>query len=351
MQFGAGKMNKTDVVLQCIQGYSGERKVLLGCAPANTLHAISFADVLDEDRGRGYQRRFNPQHSQDFRRYIQKPLSSTIPLTFNLRPPAGGKWQIIESSDGLSRLIVPGGRERVLAQVDCQHRLGHLADLQVELPFMCFVGLTEREEMEVFNVINSKAKGLNSSLLDFHDSQLSNDLGGDRPELYVGIYLRNEPDSPWFQQLDLGGHSTSGMSRRASLRTIQKATKRFLARTKAHDQYPADEIARVILSFWLAVSTVWSEEWRNPRKNLISKGIGVYSLMELAADIYLETKDVKRCTAAYFSSVLADFADRFSWQSDGPLNGLGGEGGVKTALSIIRDARKKARLKVVARGQ
>jgi hypothetical protein len=31
---------------------------------------------------------------------------------------------------------------------------------------MCFLGLTEREEMEVFNVINSKAKGLSTSLLD-----------------------------------------------------------------------------------------------------------------------------------------------------------------------------------------
>src|SRR5262249_38705717 len=150
--------------------------------------------------------------SQDFRRYIQKPYSSTIPLTFNLRPPAEGRWRIVEKSN-LSQLIIFGATEKVLAQVDCQHRLGHLADLNIELPFMCFIGLTEREEMEVFNVINSKAKGLNSSLLDFHDSQLSSDLSGDRPELYIGLYLRNEPDSPWFQQLDLGGHSSSGMSR------------------------------------------------------------------------------------------------------------------------------------------
>ena len=51
-----------------------------------------------------------------------------------------------------------------MAQVDCQHRLGHLSDLPIMLPFMCFIGLTEREEMEVFNVINSKAKGLSTSL-------------------------------------------------------------------------------------------------------------------------------------------------------------------------------------------
>jgi hypothetical protein len=32
------------------------REVFLGFAPANILHSLSFADVLDEDTGRGYQR-------------------------------------------------------------------------------------------------------------------------------------------------------------------------------------------------------------------------------------------------------------------------------------------------------
>ena len=93
----------------------------------------------------------------------------------------------------------------MLAQVDCQHRLGHLSDLDVELPFMCFIGLTEREEMEVFNVINSKAKGLSTSLLDFHDAQLATRPCADRPELFIALHLKNEPSSPWYRQLDLGG--------------------------------------------------------------------------------------------------------------------------------------------------
>jgi len=51
---------------------------MLGFAPASLLHGLSFADVLDERTGRGYQRRFNAQHSLDFRRYIQRPGSATI---------------------------------------------------------------------------------------------------------------------------------------------------------------------------------------------------------------------------------------------------------------------------------
>ena len=57
--------------LRCIRGQSLERPVLLGFASARVLHAASFADVLDEASGRGYQRRLNSRHSLDFRRYVQ----------------------------------------------------------------------------------------------------------------------------------------------------------------------------------------------------------------------------------------------------------------------------------------
>jgi len=104
-------------------------EVLLGFAPASLLHHLSFADVLNEDSGRGYQRRINPQHSVDFRRYIQQSGSSTIPLTFNLRPAPSGAWHIRKESghDYVATLEISSD-QKVLAQVDCQHRLGHMAD-------------------------------------------------------------------------------------------------------------------------------------------------------------------------------------------------------------------------------
>jgi DNA sulfur modification protein DndB len=323
--------------------------VLLGFASAADLHALSFADILDEDRGKGYQRRFNSQHSQDFRRYIQRPDSTTIPLTFNLRPGADGAWTVVESGQSVI-LTVDRRFGRVLAQVDCQHRLGHLAELEIELPFMCFIGLSEREEMEIFNVINAKAKGLNSSLLDFHDSQLASDLGRDRPELYVSLYLKNEESSPWYQQLDLGGQSTSGIARRASLRTFQKAIKRFLARTKVLKDTPIEAVAREVRDFWSAVALVWNDAWRNPRKNLICKGVGVYALMELASDLHVESGPLATRDAAHFRAVLSDLAHLVDWSSTGRLRGLGGQSGVKAAIEMIRDAQRRARLKVVRSG-
>jgi DGQHR domain-containing protein len=336
--------------IECMRGRSANRDVVLGFAPANLLYSFSFSDVLDEDSGRGYQRRFNAQHSLDFRRYIQLDGSTTIPLTFNLRPRTDEAWRVTSLSARQARLDLVEGAGKLMAQVDCQHRLGHLADAGVELPFMCFLGLSDREEMEIFNVINSKAKGLSASLLDFHDAHLCADLAGDRPELYIALFLKSEPASPWFRQLDLGGAGTSGLTRRASLRTLQKAIKRFLTRTKIMKALTIEQAAQVVLDFWSAVALAMAEQWTKPRKHLLTKGIGVYALMDIAADLFAEAPKTVPPDRAYFAASLIDLARDFDWSTDGPLQGLGGEGGVKTAVDIIRNARKQARFRIVANG-
>lgn len=315
--------------------------MLLGFASARVLHSASFADVLDEASGRGYQRRLSPRHSLDFRRYVQQPGSATIPLTFNLRGDGGGGWSVEDGDGGVTLRLAPGARP--LAQVDCQHRLGHLSDLDVELPFMTFVGLTEREEMEIFGVINGKAKGLSNSLLDFHDAQLCADLASERPELLVALHLKNEPTSPWYNRLDLGGSQVSGLDRRASLRTMQKACRILTRRLKPRS---AEDVARIAHDFWCAVATVMPDAFARPRRSLVTKGIGVYALSELAADFVLEAPAGTRCDAGYFAVLVGDLAPRLAWGSDGPLAGLGGEGGARRAAEILREIRRRPRLAV-----
>lgn len=328
-------------------GRSAKRKVLLGFESASLLNTISYADVLNEDTGRGYQRRFNSQHSLDFRKYIQLERSATIPLTFNVRPRKDKTWRLIESTGGAAVLEIAEDAGKVLSQVDCQHRLGFLNDIDIELPFMCFIGLTEREEMEVFNIINSKAKGLSTSLLDFHDATLASDLAGERPELFIALHLNNDPESPWCRQLDLGGSITSGLMRRASLRTMQKAIKRFLTQTKVLKQHSPEVAAQIVLDYWAGVSVVLRDSWDNPRHSLINKGVGVYALMTVAGDLYLEAMG-QNCDKRYFTTNLAEFVSDIDWSSQGPLKGLGGEGGVASVVALVREVRKKRQLHVVS---
>ena len=336
--------------LSCFIGKSAGRQVALGFAPAHVLYAVSFADVLVEETGRGYQRRFNARHSLDFRKYIQTERSSTIPLTFNLRANGDEAWSL--RSDDVSGPAVLTLREvarKAIVQVDCQHRLGHLNDVDVELPFMMFIGLDEREEMEIFNVINSKARGLSTSLLDYHEASLANNLGKEKAELYIALQLNADQDSPWHRQLDLGGSSTSGLKRRASLRTMQKATKKFLAQTQFLRTRSAEEAKTVVMAFWKAVSVVLSDAWNSPRAHVLNKGVGVYALMEVAGDLYSEANG-QSCDRRYFENKLCEFIDDIDWTQKGTFDGLGGQTGVAKMVATIRKVRGSSRLRLVKHG-
>ena len=235
-----------------------------------------------------------------------------------------------------------------MAQVDCQHRLGHLGDLPVQLPFMCFIGLSDREEMEVFSVINSKAKGLSTSLLDYHEAQLAESLAQDRPELFIALQLNSIEGSPWFRRLNLGGKTTSGLKRVASLRMMQQAVSNFVKATEILATNSVDDAVRVVLDFWRAVVAVLPEEWAEPRRYMLTKGIGLYALMRIAADIFIECRDAGRpCDKRAFTTALADFAGPIDWSTSGPLKGFGGQGGVKAAVEHLREVRKRAQYKVV----
>lgn len=335
--------------IPCQIGASAGRRVALGFAPASLLAKLSFADVLVEETGRGYQRKFNSKHSLDFRRYIQGEKSTTIPLTFNLRPNPSSHWRIRNENTTSSVLEIDDEGEKVLVQVDCQHRLGYLSDVDVTLPFMTFIGLDEREEMEIFSVINSKARGLSNSLLDFHEASLAGDLAKEKPELYIALQLNVHPDSPWCKQLDLGGTATSGMMRRASLRTMQKAVKKFLSQSRILQTESIESATAIVLAFWSAASIVLQEAWNSPREYLVNKGVGVYALMHIAADLYLEAKG-QACDKRYFVSKLSEFITDLDWSRGGAFRGFGGETGVSTVVAAIRTARKKSNLRVVVNG-
>jgi len=329
-------------------GQSAGRKVFMGFASSKLLHSISFVETLDEETGKGYQRRFSYKHSLDFRKYIQLESSSTIPLTFNLRPSNSNEWKLSQDDAGHAVLEISSDTQKILSQVDCQHRLGCLSDLEIPLPFMFFIGLFIKEEMAVFNIINAKAKGLSASLLDYHDARLTSDLAKVRPELLIALHLNDEKTSPWHKQLDLGGNATSGMKRKASFRTIQKSVKRFLTQSRILDECSPIETANVVKEFWLAISIVLEDQWGQPRKHFLTKGIGVYALMGIAGDLVSEYRGrMNSCNSSMFCGLLSDFVHDVDWSNSGPLKGLGGESGAQEALNYLRKTRQKNQLMVV----
>lgn len=333
-------MKPGPVIIRGQTGYSGGQRVFLGFAPASVLCGISYADVLDEQTGVGYQRRIAREHSLAFKRYIQAEGATTIPLTFNLRQSCASAWKLVEAPDGSATLTVDASAGRVLTQVDGQHRLGFLQDSPVIFSFMSFIGLSEAQEMEVFRTINGKAKGLSSSLLDYTGAKaLGADLAEVDPALFVALGLNRESESPWCGRLDLGGGNTVGPRRIASLRTMHQAAQRMLKAAQVGDKVDAAAWLERSIAFWKAVVVVLSEQWAAPRQHMLCKGIGVYALMSLAGHLVREAGD-RPLTVDYFLIKLSDFLDQIDWTNHGPLEGFGGSKGADMALKMILEVRK-----------
>lgn len=330
------KRNAAFISIDGVLGKSSQYDVFLGFAPAYILKKHSFAEILNEDTGEGYQRPFNREHSLDFKRYISKNNSSTPPLTFNLRKDNNECWEIT-SNQGRSAKLVLRENSRCLAQVDCQHRLGELDNIDIELPFMAYIGLDLRQEMAIFNIINSKAKGLSSSLTDYHESKLLEDLATDAPHLFISRKLNEDENSPWFKMIRCGGETTSGLKRRASFRMMQKTIASFLSQVKSNEFGSLQDKYNIILNYWIAIKTLFPSAWQDHRHHLITKGVGLYSLMQLLGDI------VKRAPRAsftqdYFITILDPIKSSFDWTSNGRFAYVGGRKGVQNVYLALKEA-------------
>jgi DNA sulfur modification protein DndB len=326
------------VELSGVFGKCGSLDVFLGFAPARLLYSLSFADILDEASGEGYQRPRNRRHSLDFKQYISRQGTSTIPLTFNLRSELSHAWEIRTGSDGTATLRL-SPTEKCLAQVDCQHRLGELHDSDVSLAFMTFIGLDLRAEMALFVIINSKAKGLSSSLTDFHESNLLNDLATEAPHLYIARRLNEDPASPWFRLIRYGGETTAGLRRRTSLRMMQKTISKLLNQIGFLDTGGIEDKYALVVSFWRAVAAVFREEWQDHRHHLLTKGVGLYSLTLLLADFVRAAGTICLDEQAFVKR-LEPLKRRIDWSAKGTFADAGGQKGAVEVYQKLRECTK-----------
>ena len=329
------KNNTSDIVIEGLLGKCGHLDVFLGFASSQLLCEVSIADTLNDETGSGYQRPYNRPHSLDFKRYITQKSSSTIPLVFNLRKETKSQWQVKKDKGNQAHLqLKKGGKSLVI--VDGQHRLGELADVELPFSFMAFIGLDIRTEMALFSIINSKAKGLTTSLTDFLQSKLVDDIAQEAPHLYIAKRLNEDPNSPWHRLIRYGGETTSGLKRRTSLRMMQKSIDRLLKRSRGKKSISINQYYNIIHSFWDAVREVFPKEWEDHRHHLLSKGIGLYSLMLLLGDIVSEEVPEK-LDERYFINRLQPLKTKIDWDAKGMFAGAGGQ---KGAIEVYEKLRK-----------
>lgn len=161
---------------------------------------FSYSKLYNDPSGKGYQRPISAKRCVDFANYLSKGEGSLYtPILLN----AAGNWEFHsydKNRPSFGRLIC----RNKAALMDGQHRLGGIKRYMEEtgatlnVPFLAFHYLDEDEEILLFDVINTKAKGIGTSLSRY--------LNRDNDDLsWVATNLILKPESPFFSKGTLIG--------------------------------------------------------------------------------------------------------------------------------------------------
>lgn len=164
--------------------------VYRGSIRARELYPALWIDRYDEDvNPHGYQRPFNTERSKDAARYaeeepkgfwpenilnirakddeVRTPLVQYSYQAISLEYPDFGTLTVDYDETKTKEFRSESAPwERAFSEVDCQHRLGTMAESDKEVTVCIFERLNRLEEALIFRVINEKQVKISTSLVD-----------------------------------------------------------------------------------------------------------------------------------------------------------------------------------------
>ena len=223
--------------------------------------------------------------------------------------------------------------------IDGQHRLLGIIKSEFasrfELPVIFMVGLNNEEKAYVFSIINSKQTKVNSSLI-FDLFGMSFSRSPQKTVHELARSMNGNKKSPFFQRLKMLGTKnpeqkdavlSQGTFANSIIKLISKnpvEDSRILRRGLKIDYDKSlplriyfikerdDMILKILLNCFNALKSVFSEEWENPRENILWKTTGfgaiVYSLRQLLP-LGIENRNL---TEKYFYHCFIAFKEKLT---------------------------------------
>ena len=327
-----------------------------GSAPLAQLALISQPDIFDQvTNPEGLQRDLSPKHASEAYEYVHKSRNKAFPRAFpevvlNVRDKSVLRQDDSENGSvslNFSAADMKEGRIYV-SRVDGNHRLFFAAGderrepLLAEVPFQLHVGLSREQERSLFVDINSNQKGLSSSHLAVMQNRLSPEEIEIRDHLdrWLASKLSKDPLSPWHGMIHEGGSKKGtrqqGLTRLVNFASIQGGLTKMLSKSQyIHDLGDSELQYIVIRNYWQAVKMAFAPEWAEPKKSLLLKNVGVWSLSILGATIIDRCMPLHQVDTEHFAQYLSQARARFDWSRDATGDrAISGMSGNKAALII-----------------
>ena len=289
---------------------------------------FSYSKLYNDPSGKGYQRPINNKRCKDFANYLSQGEDSLYtPILLN----ACGNWEFHsydKDRPGYGRLIC----KKKATLMDGQHRLGGIkeyikaTDSTLNIPFLAFHYLDDDEEIKLFDVINTKAKGIGTSL-----SRYLNRDNDDTSWVATNLILKSE--SPFSSKGTLIGKRSK--EKNITLQNLYHIVK-LLTKNSSLENLPKEKILNLTLFYFNLIKELFPEEWKDNKSYRLTH-ITCLNALALAGNKLINENFLNKSMQpdSIKISKLLENLKEIDWSSNGDLKYLKGVAGSKMLADDI----------------
>ena len=321
----------TNIVLESIvQSKMRGRVTYQGSVSSQVAVNFSYSKLFNDPSGKGYQRPINKKRCTDFADYLSQGEDSLYtPILLN----AAGNWEFHaydRQRPNYGRLIC----RKKATLMDGQHRLGGIkeyieqTDSTLSVPFLAFHYLDEDEEIKLFDVINTKAKGIGTSLSRYLNRN-NDDLS------WVATNLILKPESPFFSKGTLIGKRTK--DKHITLQNLYQIVK-LLTNKSDLAKLPKEKILNITMIYFNLIKELLPDEWEDYKNYRLTHITCLNALAivgnELINGNYLAKS--QQPDSVKIANKLLNIGE-IDWSASGDLKFVKGVAGTKILANDIRN--------------
>lgn len=318
------------VIENVVQSKMRGKIIYQSYVPATIAVNLTYVKPYDHPSGKGYQRPVDAKRCNDFAVYLSKGDDALFtPVVLN----AGSNWEYSsydKQRPSYGRLFCKGKA----SLMDGQHRMGGIeryiqethSDLNV--PFLAFHSLDEDEEIKLFDVINTKAKGIGPSLSKFLRRD-SDDISWIATELLI------RSDSPFYHIGSIIGKRNKG--RHITLQNLYRTLHLLIKDPKVTSLNKQDKLLLALMYFQTLKET-FPKEWIDYKGSRLTHIVCLDALSIAGAAVLTRCiqPNKKQIDYSGIEKSIKELKD-INWTTEGPMKYLKGMGGAKSLAEDLKD--------------
>lgn len=329
------------IIVRTYKSSQGSIPFYLFLINSRDLLHISYVIIRSEDPKKGIQRITSSERLTDIASFVKESTEVIFPnnliINFDKKAQVVFRPDIDKPTEG--ELVIPR-KEKIAQVIDGQHRLYGLEKTDKNIPLIVvgFEGLSVTQQAKIFLTINSKQKGINTSLVyDLFGITRS----GENVELIaidISKSLNSDEDSPFKDMVKLTDARKKDKETLSLAAFVVSMKKILKNKDIAFSNLDSHQQIILLKNYFQCVRQMFMPQW-GTRGYILTKTLGFSALMKVFPKVHLRCVLRQDLLGANIESQIEGWKD-FDFSSK-EWEGVSGEAGATKLASILESKLKQ----------